>query len=573
MLVHSGDRILKELGEKVALFAQKKLVKRGMELRLNTRVKAVSSEEVVLSTDEVIAANTVICTTGNAPHKVISTLDFINSKGRLDTDEFFRVVIRNKDGDVLSTFDYLWGIGDCAFTPNLKKIKKDPAALCPPTAQFAVRMAPVLAKNIWATIKNKKLKPFAFKELGQMAVIGHLSGVAEVMGIRFSGFLAFFMWRAIYWAKLPGIYCKFRVMFDWLIHAFFPVDITQLDVYRTEKVDRSHYQKGSFVFKEGDIADYFYVIEEGQVEIIKENENEKDTVLAILNAGDSFGEMGLMQKAPRSASVRCLTPVGLLKISREDFKALTGSYSSLRDQLESRVSEIKQKNESTVGSVDEILKNIESKVESSNDAANSISEPVDEPKPEKQTESKPTETKQKPVVSTPDVHPVDKHVDPPPTFSELFKKGIEHENRDVLLTIEKDLERELYNQPTNTKLIKQYAELQNHLGFIENGLTLYYQYLSMVPNDVSVMARVGEMHRRLNQFDKCIHILEKAYPIEPQNISVISNLASSYRSKRQYKRAEDLLKKRYHLAQTIAISLCFLRNVLISKITQKKGKK
>ena len=221
MLVHSGDRILKELGEKVALFAQKKLVKRGMELRLNTRVKAVSSEEVVLSTDEVISANTVICTTGNAPHKVISTLDFINSKGRLDTDEFFRVVIRNKDGDVLSTFDYLWGIGDCAFTPNLKKIKKDPAALCPPTAQFAVRMAPVLAKNIWATIKNKKLKPFAFKELGQMAVIGHLSGVAEVMGIRFSGFLAFFMWRAIYWAKLPGIYCKFRVMFDWLIHAFF----------------------------------------------------------------------------------------------------------------------------------------------------------------------------------------------------------------------------------------------------------------------------------------------------------------------------------------------------------------
>ena len=285
------------------------------------------------------------------------------------------------------------------------------------------------------------------------------------------------------------------------------------------------------------------MIEEGQVEIIKENENEKDTVLAILNAGDSFGEMGLMQKAPRSASVRCLTPVGLLKISREDFKALTGSYSSLRDQLESRVSEIKQKNESTVGSVDEILKNIESKVESSNDAANSISEPVDEPKPEKQTESKPTETKQKPVVSTQDVHPVDKHVDPPPTFSELFKKGIEHENRDVLLTIEKDLERELYNQPTNTKLIKQYAELQNHLGFIENGLTLYYQYLSMVPNDVSVMARVGEMHRRLNQFDKCIHILEKAYPIEPQNISVISNLASSYRSKRQYKRAEDLLQK------------------------------
>ena len=90
-----------------------------MELRLNTRVKAVSSEEVVLSTDEVISANTVICTTGNAPHKVLTTLDFINDRGRLDTDEFFRVVVRNKDGlKVLSTFDHIWGIGDCALTPT-----------------------------------------------------------------------------------------------------------------------------------------------------------------------------------------------------------------------------------------------------------------------------------------------------------------------------------------------------------------------------------------------------------------------------------------------------------------------
>ena len=150
-----------------------------------------------------------------------------------------------------------------------------------------------------------------------MAVIGHLCGIAEVLGIRFSGVLAFFMWRAIYWVKLPGIYCKFRVLFDWIIHAFFPVDITQLDVYRTEKVDRSHYQQGSYVFKEGDIADYFYVLEEGQVEIVKENPDKTETILAILKEGDSFGEMGLMQKAPRSASVRCITPVGLLKISRK----------------------------------------------------------------------------------------------------------------------------------------------------------------------------------------------------------------------------------------------------------------
>ena len=355
VLIHSRERILLELGEKVAVFAQKKLVQRGMELRLNTRVQEVSPEEVILSDDEIIPARTVVCTTGNAPHKVLTTLDFINDRGRLDTDEFFRVVVKDENGKVTKTFDNIWALGDCALTPNLKEIKKNPEATCPPTAQFAVRMAPVLGKNIHATMTGKKLKSFAFKELGQMAVIGHLCGIAEVVGIRFSGVLAFFMWRAIYWAKLPGIYCKFRVLFDWIIHAFFPVDITQLDVYRTEKVDRSHYQKGSFVFKEGDIADFFYVIEEGQVEIVKHNPDGTETILAILKEGDSFGEMGLMQKAPRSASVRCITPVGLLKVSREDFKALTGSYSSLRDQLETRVNEIKKSNADNVGVVDEML--------------------------------------------------------------------------------------------------------------------------------------------------------------------------------------------------------------------------
>ena len=58
--------------------------------------------------------------------------------------------------------------------------------------------------------------------------------------------------------KLPGFYCKLRVMIDWLIHALFPIDITQLDVYRTEKIKKSHYQAGSYVFQQGAIADFLH---------------------------------------------------------------------------------------------------------------------------------------------------------------------------------------------------------------------------------------------------------------------------------------------------------------------------
>ena len=84
-----------------------------------------------------------------------------------------------------------------------------------------------------------------------------------------------------------------------------------------------------------------------EAEVNKENPDKTETILAVLKEGASFGEMGLMQKAPRSASVRCLTPVGLLKVNREDFKALTGSYSSLKEQLDQRVNEIKKNNETS----------------------------------------------------------------------------------------------------------------------------------------------------------------------------------------------------------------------------------
>ena len=88
----------------------------------------------------------------------------------------------------------------------------------------------------------------------------------------------------------------------------------------------------------------FFVIEGGQVEIIKEEKDGSKSVVATLKEGDSFGEMGLMQKAPRAASVRCLTSVDVLRVNRNDFKALTGSYSDLRTQLEEKIHDIKMQN-------------------------------------------------------------------------------------------------------------------------------------------------------------------------------------------------------------------------------------
>ena len=123
----------------------------------------------------------------------------------------------------------VWAIGDCA---SLKDGKTGNP--CPPTAQFALREARVLASNIRASVRGRPLEPFHFDSLGALCVVGHHTACAEFTvpfarqtSVRFRGLLAWLMWRGIYLAKLPGLERKVRVLGDWVIELFFPRDIVQ----------------------------------------------------------------------------------------------------------------------------------------------------------------------------------------------------------------------------------------------------------------------------------------------------------------------------------------------------------
>jgi NADH dehydrogenase len=85
-----------------------------------------------------------------------------------------------------------------------------------------------VAKNIEAAILDRPQKPFVFTTLGQLATIGRRTGVAMVFGLKFSGFIAWWMWRTIYLAKLPRLAKKLRVMMDWTLDLFFGRDIEQM---------------------------------------------------------------------------------------------------------------------------------------------------------------------------------------------------------------------------------------------------------------------------------------------------------------------------------------------------------
>jgi len=120
-------------------------------------------------------------------------------------------------------------VGDCAALNDGKTGKP-----CPPTAQFAIREAATLARNLKATLEGKATKPFHFDSLGALCVVGHQTACAELSvpfarekSLRFSGLLAWLMWRGIYLSKLPGLERKVRVLLDWTIELFFQKDIVQ----------------------------------------------------------------------------------------------------------------------------------------------------------------------------------------------------------------------------------------------------------------------------------------------------------------------------------------------------------
>jgi NADH:ubiquinone reductase (H+-translocating) len=226
ILVHSHDTILPELSESLGRYALKRMAERGVIFRLKVRLLDAKPGKVILSDGE-LAAETLVWTAGVAPSPVVKALDLPkNKRGALTVDE--TLAIPGHDG--------LWALGDCAAVFDAKSKNA-----VPPTAQFALREAAVLAKNIRAQIEGRPLKPFHFNSLGSLCVIGHQTACAELTvpfsrtrAMHFSGLLAWAMWRFIYLAKLPGLEQKIRVLTDWTVELFFPPDIVQTIDLRTE---------------------------------------------------------------------------------------------------------------------------------------------------------------------------------------------------------------------------------------------------------------------------------------------------------------------------------------------------
>ncbi|WP_433281787.1 NAD(P)/FAD-dependent oxidoreductase [Pseudonocardia xinjiangensis] len=209
VLVHPGDRILPELGPDLGVYALERLEARGIEFRGGARVAEATADRVRLDDGDSIPTTTFVWTAGNRPAPLAAGL---SGTGRqLPTDAQLRV----------TDLDGVWAIGDCARIPDPSRDGEH----YPPTAQHAIREGKVVAANIVTSIAGREPGAFRFRTIGVLVALGHRTAAGEVRGIRFSGLAAWFLWRGVYLAKLPGVEKRIRVLFDWLLDLAFPRDI------------------------------------------------------------------------------------------------------------------------------------------------------------------------------------------------------------------------------------------------------------------------------------------------------------------------------------------------------------
>lgn len=211
VLVHSRDRVLPELSEELGAYARERLERKGVEFRLGQRLAAADGDGVELADGTRLATATFIWTAGNEPAAVTRRHVAVEHATALSTDVTLRVI----------GLEHTWAVGDCARVPDPDRDGEH----CPPTAQHALRQGKLAGENAVAALDGKPAKPFSFRSLGMLVVLGHNTAAAEIRGRRFSGLLAWLMWRGIYLSKLPGFERKTRVLVDWALDLVFPRDI------------------------------------------------------------------------------------------------------------------------------------------------------------------------------------------------------------------------------------------------------------------------------------------------------------------------------------------------------------
>jgi NADH dehydrogenase len=213
VLVEASDRVLPEIDAELAEYALRELRGRGIDIRLDTALEEAGADRVRLSSGETLPTRTIVWTAGVSPSPSLRQLNLpLDEGGRVPVDEHLRV----------EGMDSVWAIGDCAAAPDPR------GGTCPPTAQHAVRQAPVAARNIAAELGIGQPEPFSYRGNASFVNLGRYKAIGRFGGRTFRGFPAWWMARTYHMSQIPGMARKVRATIDWTASLPFRRDIAEL---------------------------------------------------------------------------------------------------------------------------------------------------------------------------------------------------------------------------------------------------------------------------------------------------------------------------------------------------------
>ena len=314
-IIHNGPCILPELPERLGRYAHRVLGKNKLEIVLNTTIQSATPTHVELGDGSRLETFTLITTVGTVANHLLKDFPVPLIHDKLPVDNNLRV----------KGYENVWAIGDSALIPLGSKER----SWAPPTAQFARKEACCLAENLAATINNKPLKDFHYEPIGNMASIGSRKGVATIKNVRFAGFLAWFIWRALYLFMIPGFATKTRIMFDWILDLILPRSIVKMPQRETNACRGMRFAKGDVISRPGQLASGFYMVVSGLLELVVEDPEGDKPFRRLFRPGDHWGERVVSSKVLTRGTVTALAETRTLVLGKEDFLFLRESFPPL----------------------------------------------------------------------------------------------------------------------------------------------------------------------------------------------------------------------------------------------------
>jgi len=230
VLVEAADRVLPEIDAGLAEYAVDELRGRGIDIRLGTTLEEVTATSARISTGETLPSRTVVWTAGVAPHPALKNMGVpLDERGKVKVDR--RLAVEGMEG--------VWALGDAAAVP-------DPAGgLCPPTAQHAVRQAPVVAANVAAAIGLGQPREFTYEGSASFVNLGRYKAVGKIGERTFRGFRAWWLARSYHMSQIPGLPRKIRAVIDWTASLPFQRDLSEVgSIGRPGVLNPERYARG-----------------------------------------------------------------------------------------------------------------------------------------------------------------------------------------------------------------------------------------------------------------------------------------------------------------------------------------